>query len=241
MKKEHRALLEKCQPQLIQAIVSNRCLEDLICNLASQAKNGNDGLTPSDIKKIRKERHTCEDDKVKMFLDTLCKKIEVAYNRFIKVMIDTNQTRLISILNSELPPDQQIGNESSALTASTSSTSASSRKRRIPLDDNQEGSSGISDPKTIDSEKAMPAELKMPSTSSSSTYETHTAYSQDCRDNKGNQMNGGNFEGAVFNQQIYHYAPPSSQAPSTSSTTTSQPSAEDWRKKLKTYVLRPLN
>uniref|UniRef100_A0A914XMU2 CARD domain-containing protein n=1 Tax=Plectus sambesii TaxID=2011161 RepID=A0A914XMU2_9BILA len=231
MKKEHRELLIKCQPQLIQSIVSSRCLEDLLGHLTSQSKHGNDGLTPSNIRKIREEKHTHEDDMVKMFLDVLCTKSEVAYNRFINIIIDNNQTRLINILNSELPSDPQIRNESSTLAASTSSTLASSRKRRTPLDDNQEGFSDIFDSRRIESEKAMPAELTMPSTSSSSIHESFT---QDNRDNKGNQMNGGNFEGAIFNQQIYNYAPPSREAPSSSSSVSSQPSAEDWQQKLAT-------
>uniref|UniRef100_A0A914XQ36 Uncharacterized protein n=1 Tax=Plectus sambesii TaxID=2011161 RepID=A0A914XQ36_9BILA len=60
-----------------------------------------------------------------------------------------------------------------------------------------------------------------------------TQYSQNNRDNQGQLIAGGIFHNPTFYQQIYHGALTPCQAPSTSSSISSKPSAEGRQQKLK--------
>uniref|UniRef100_A0A914XAT6 CARD domain-containing protein n=1 Tax=Plectus sambesii TaxID=2011161 RepID=A0A914XAT6_9BILA len=125
MKEEHRELIKKCQPRLIETIVKSRCLEVLIDQLEARDQNGHYGLTPSNIIEIRGGHQTNEAAKVRTFLDILTTRGENAFDRFIKAIKDSHEIGLIEILNSELPPDQQIGIERSKSAAAPASAPAS--------------------------------------------------------------------------------------------------------------------
>uniref|UniRef100_A0A914WM28 CARD domain-containing protein n=1 Tax=Plectus sambesii TaxID=2011161 RepID=A0A914WM28_9BILA len=135
MKKEHRELIENCRPQLKQAIVNSRCLDDIIDHLASRDRNGDYGLTSANIDAIRGGHHTNEAAKAGALLEILTTRGENAFDRFINAIIDSDQIGLIEILNSELPPDQHIRKQRS--TSTTSANAPASQPVFVQAANNQ--------------------------------------------------------------------------------------------------------
>uniref|UniRef100_A0A914X299 CARD domain-containing protein n=1 Tax=Plectus sambesii TaxID=2011161 RepID=A0A914X299_9BILA len=135
MKEEHRNAIENCRPGLIQTIVSSRCLEVLIDHLGSRDQYGNYGLTPENIIEISGGHHTSEATKVRTLLAILPTRGENAFDRFISAVRATNQIGLIEILNTNMPPNQQIPVQGS--------TSAASKDAPASLLANEQGNVNI--------------------------------------------------------------------------------------------------
>uniref|UniRef100_A0A914X6N7 CARD domain-containing protein n=1 Tax=Plectus sambesii TaxID=2011161 RepID=A0A914X6N7_9BILA len=123
MKKERRELNEKCRTQLYDAIVRNKCSEELLKELEMQEKNGNDGLSQYNINLIKS--YPKEEDKVRQLLHFSTTSGDSVFDSFIQAITHTNKPELIEILYSELPPDQQTGNEKSTPAASASAPASS--------------------------------------------------------------------------------------------------------------------
>uniref|UniRef100_A0A914WSJ9 CARD domain-containing protein n=1 Tax=Plectus sambesii TaxID=2011161 RepID=A0A914WSJ9_9BILA len=114
MNEQHRELIKKFQPQFIQAIVENQCLEWLINQLLSLDHGGDNGLIMQDLLWLEGGSYTNEAEKVRVLFKILSTRGRNGIDRFFKAIIDTKQATLISILTSQLPPNQQIENESSS-------------------------------------------------------------------------------------------------------------------------------
>uniref|UniRef100_A0A914X9A6 CARD domain-containing protein n=1 Tax=Plectus sambesii TaxID=2011161 RepID=A0A914X9A6_9BILA len=203
MKEEHLELIVKCRKQLIQTIVRSRCLDDLIDHLATRDLDGNYGLTPSNIIDIRGGHHTDEATKVRTFLEILTTRGENAYDRFINAIKDSHQTGLIEILNSELPPDQQIGIERSTSAASASAPASS--PPNVTIGGNDGGQGGVHGNYQAGGNNSGNTHSDNHSTTNSGAG-AGQQYHQNNSGNLGNQIAGGTFSGATFNQPIHHDA-----------------------------------
>lgn len=53
MNEGHRDLLRKCRGDIIREIAAANCLEDILNELGYKDQNGDYGLTPEDITRIR--------------------------------------------------------------------------------------------------------------------------------------------------------------------------------------------
>uniref|UniRef100_A0A914V6Y2 CARD domain-containing protein n=1 Tax=Plectus sambesii TaxID=2011161 RepID=A0A914V6Y2_9BILA len=125
MSLQHRDLIVMCHPRLIREIVDSNCLKPLVERLVQRDQYDAYGLTPLNIFNITEGGDVDEAEKARRLLNILCTRDEHTFNRFKRAVADINQRGLIKILNSELPPYQQIANESTLLDASTTASSAS--------------------------------------------------------------------------------------------------------------------
>lgn len=53
MKEEYRDLLEKCRKDIIREVVDGSCLDDILDELRTKDQNGDYGLTPENIDRIK--------------------------------------------------------------------------------------------------------------------------------------------------------------------------------------------
>uniref|UniRef100_A0A914WVC6 CARD domain-containing protein n=1 Tax=Plectus sambesii TaxID=2011161 RepID=A0A914WVC6_9BILA len=255
MSEQHRELIKKCQAQFIQAIVDTQCLGPLIYQLSSRDESGDSALTLQDTISIAVE-YTNEAEKVRAVLEILCTRGPNAIDRFFKAIVDNKQSRLISVLTSQWPPNRQTGNER---TSDHSSAPVPSNTRICSFDPNSSVQVGHVQDGTQHNYRAQGSIY--------SDDASEQRYAQDNRNNQGFQNNGpvsggrfdqkiiygANAEGCTINNQNiqgsmmggpvrggivnigdhHYYQQELRQVPSTSSIP-SQPSTEDWQKKLET-------
>uniref|UniRef100_A0A914XAP5 CARD domain-containing protein n=1 Tax=Plectus sambesii TaxID=2011161 RepID=A0A914XAP5_9BILA len=202
MKKEHRELIEECRPRLIEAIASSGCLDELIDHLGFQNQNGDNGLTSDNIIQIKEGHHATDDAKAREFLKILTTRCDKAFDRFTDAIIASNQIWLIEILNSELPPDQQIRIEKSTLAASTSAHVSSSAN--VTIGGNDGGQGGVHGVYQAGGNISGNTHSDNHSITNSGTGAgQHNTF--DNRNNQGKQLAGPNYGTVNQGDTHYHY------------------------------------